>query len=415
MTAPSSVPERPAAPGGAGGLETVGSPGAGAAASGARPARIAIMLRALDEKGGIATYARYVTEELLRLDSRNRYFLYYSAPRHLGRFGERPHVTERVLSAPGKLLWDQAAVPLACRRDAVDVVFHPKFTVPFLAPCPAVMVLHGADRFVPEQAKYYPRLNVWYTRLVMPRYCRRAAAVLSVSRLTTENIRRALDLRPGKVKTVYFAPARHFQRVTDPARLREVRVKYGLPDRFILTLSKPLGDERKNLGGILEAYRRYHGTTGHRLVIGGQDCARYRDTYGIPEDGYGRDILFPGWIPQEDLPAVYSLADLFLYPSNLEAFPIPVTEAMACGTPVVTSDANGLREIAGDAAVLVDPGDPDDIRAGVERALTDEALRRELAARGLERSERFSWDRCARETLEVLEGLASSARPAPSA
>ena len=115
-------------------------------------------------------------------------------------------------------------------------------------------------------------------------------------------------------------------------------------------------------------------------MIGGKDCHLFRAEYGAPEDGYGQDILFPGWIEQEDLPAVYSLADIYLYPSNLEAFPIPITEAMACGTPIITSNVNGLEEIAGDAAVLVDPSDAQAIADAMERILSDAGLRATLSA-----------------------------------
>jgi len=368
---------------------------------------IAVMLRALDEHGGIAVYTRNILEELLRLDDSSRYTLLYSSPENVGRYADRPNVTERFLPAFNSLAWDQAAVPRALARSGADVVFHPKFTVPLATSVPSVMMLHGADWFFPEQAQYYNRLNAWYMRRVLPLFCRRAALILSVSKLTTENIHRAVRLPEGKVRTVYFAPGRHFRRVGDREELDRVRQRYGLPERFILTLSKPLGDQRKNLAGVLEGYRRFHGRTDHKLVVGGKDCEAYREAYGLPNAGWGADVLFPGWIDQRDLPAVYSLADLYLYPSNLEAFPIPITEAMACGTPIVTSDANGLREIAGDAAVRVDPDDPQAVCEAVYEVITDRRLHDELSARGLERAQRFSWDRCALETLGVLREAAS--------
>ena len=180
-----------------------------------------------------------------------------------------------------------------------------------------------------------------------------------------------------------------------------------MPDQFILTLTKRGGDKRKNLGRILEAYALYHGRNNspYKLVIGGKDCHQFRAEYGIPNDGYGRDILFPGWIDQSDLPTVYSLADLFFYPSNLEAFPIPLTEAMACGTPIVTSDVNGLREIAGDAACFVDPQSDHDMAEALISVLSDKNYSDALAAQGLARADRFRWDRCAKETLSILENL----------
>lgn len=365
--------------------------------------RIGIMLRSLDEKGGVGVYTRYITEELLRLDTRNEYVLFYRSAENLGRHAHHDRVTERVVPGRSKAIWDQVAIPAACRRHRIDVLFHPKFTVPFLAPCPSVMVVHGADWFIPEHARFYRPWDVAYVRAVMPWYFRRAAAVLSVSQITTDNFNRILGLPPGKVITTYLAPGRHFRRVTDAGELRRVRERYALPPQFILSLSKVAGGERKNIGGVFEAYRALHGTVPQSLVVGGKDCHLFRGMYGVPAEGWGADVHFPGWIEQEDLPAVYSLADLYLYPSRLEAFPIPLTEAMACGVPIVTSRANGLEEIAGEGAVLVAPEDPLDIARAARVLLTDPEVHARVSAAGLERSRRYSWDRCARETLAVLE------------
>ena len=377
------------------------------------PINIGIMLRTFDEKGGIGVYAKNIVRELLGRDRRNRYFLYYRSSDHTGRYGHLPNVTERVVRGRNKAFWDQVAIPLACRRDRIDVLFHPKFTVPLLGPCKSVMVVHGADWFMPEQARFYHPLDVRYIRTVMPWYFRAAALVLSVSELTTRNFESVLDLPEGKLRTVYFGPARHFERVDDPEVRSAVGQRYGLPGRFILTLTKVGDRNRKNFRGIAAAYARYHESVDDPLplVVGGKDCEGLRDLYRLPDEGYGADMHFPGWIDQRDLPAVYSMADLFLYASNLEAFPIPITEAMACGTPIVTSDANGLREIAGDAACFVDPTSPESIAQGVVEVLRDPGLRASLSRRALKRSSCFSWERCGRETLSLLESVAAS--PAP--
>ncbi|CAN5640703.1 glycosyltransferase family 1 protein [soil metagenome] len=371
--------------------------------------RIGIMLRSLDEKGGIGVYTRGILEELLAQGQEHEFVLFYRTAGNLGRHASLPNVTERLLEAPHQTLWDQVMIPPACRRESVDVLFHPKFTVPLAAPCPSVMVVHGADWFIPEQARFYGRFDVFQIRRLMPLYFRKAARVISVSELTTENFNRVLGLPEGKVRTIYFAPARHFMRVENASILAEVRSRYELPERFILTLTKLGGDGRKNFGGVVAGYRHLHehhphaeGSSPPALVVGGKNVDQLREPFGIPGEGWGRDVHFPGWIDQEDLPAVYSLADAYLYPSNLEAFPIPLTEAMACGTPIVTSDRNGLEEIAGDAALLVDPDDAVAVGEALASILRDPALARRLRVAGLERSNRFSWDRCGRETLEVL-------------
>lgn len=364
--------------------------------------RIGIMLRALQEKGGVGVYTHNITKELLEIDQDNQYFLYYRDPESLGRFRHYKNANERVLPAPSKALWDQVRIPIACIKDKIDVLFHPKFSVPLFAPCKTVMVLHGAGWFMPDHQKFWSASDLRYARLAMPLYCRRASAVLSVSQITTDTFNRVFRLPPGKIKTVYFAPGRQFQPITDKQALEQVRVKYGLPERFILTLSGYDRGDRKNIAGILKGYQIHHGKTPHHLVIVGKDCHRFREDYGIPTTGYGADIHFTGWIDQQDLPAVYSLADLFLYPSNVEAFPIPVTEALACGTPIITSNANGLREIVGDAALFVDPKDHEAIGSALGQALTCPELLQELAEKGINRSAMFRWEKCASQTLQIL-------------
>ena len=371
--------------------------------------RIGIMLRSIDEKGGVGVYTRNIVKELLELDHKNEYVLFYANPANIGLFSKHANVSEHWVRGSHKAYWDQIAIPRACRRAGIDVLFHPKFTVPLFAPCKAVMVVHGADWLIPEQAQFYTWLDVQYMQMVLPLYFKSSAVVISVSQETTDNFNRILKLPAGKVQTIYIAPARHFKRITDPAILQAVKAKYSLPEKFILTLTKRTGGGRKNLGQVFKAYARYHAQTAlpHKLVIGGKDCHLFRDEYGVPTDGYGKDIIFPDWIDQSDMPAVFSLASLYLYPSNLEAFPIPLTEAMACGTPILTSNVNGLKEIAGDAGILMDPNDTESIADGITQILSDSNLQETLSRKGLDRSKLFTWELCARKTLDLLESVAA--------
>ena len=365
------------------------------------------MLRSIDEKGGVGVYTRNIVRELLQIDQKNEYMLFYANTANIGLFSHHKNVTEQWVKGSNKAYWDQIAIPRICRKEKIDVLFHPKFTVPLFAPCKTVMVVHGADWLIPEQAQFYTWLDVKYMQMILPWYFKKSSVVISVSQETTDNFNRILNLPEGKVQTIYFAPARNFKRITDPVLLQVVKVKYNLPENFILTLTKRKGGGRKNLGQIFKAYARYHvqTITPHKLVIGGKDCHLFRDEYGIRTDSYGKDILFPGWIDQTDMPAVFSLASLYLYPSNLEAFPIPLTEAMACGTPILTSNVNGLKEIAGEAALLIDPADTESITSGIAQILSDRDLWDWLSRKGLERSALFTWDRCAQNTLALLESL----------
>ncbi|HUE99422.1 MAG TPA: glycosyltransferase, partial [Anaerolineales bacterium] len=246
--------------------------------------RIGIMLRSIDEKGGVGVYTRNIVKELLQLDHKNEYVLFYANRSNLGLFSQHKNVTEHWVKGSNKAYWDQVAIPRACRSEDVDIIFHPKFTVPLFVPCKAVMVVHGADWLIPEQARFYTYGDVKYMQLMLPLYFRKSSAVISVSQETTDNFNRILRLPAGKVQTIYFAPARNFKRITNPETLNKVKARYNLPERFILTLTKLKGGGRKNLGQIFKAYARYHeqAVNPHKLVIGGKDCHRFRDEYSIP-------------------------------------------------------------------------------------------------------------------------------------
>ncbi len=366
--------------------------------------RIGIMLRAYDEKGGVGVYTKNILEELLKIDQENRYFLFYRSKENIGSYADKLNVEEHVVCGSNKFIWDQIKIPQACKNFKIDVLFHPKFTAPLFAPCPVVMTVHGADWFMPDQSIYYPAYDVAYMRMIMPLYIKKCSKVISVSELTTINFNHVLDLDKNKIKTIYFAPANHFGRVQDQKKLEQVRRKYNLPQKFLLTLTKISGDKRKNLGRLLSGYKKYwEGVESPlKLVIGGKDCHLLKKKYDLENHPVSDSLVFPGWLDQKDLPAIYTLATAYLYPSNLEAFPIPITEALKCGTPVLTSNVNGLEEIAGNAALFVSPDDPNDIARGIEDIGHNTEIQRELMQLGIERSKAFNWQKCAEETLSIL-------------
>lgn len=370
--------------------------------------RIGIMLRAYEERGGVGVYTRNITRHLLKAAPQHHFFLYFGRAGDLGAYAEFPNAVERHVPLKNKALWDQLKMPLWFRRDRLDVIFHPKFTVPLICGKRSVMVLHGAGWFIPETRRFWSRATRAYARIMMPVYCRRAGAVLSVSEITRQEFCRRLGVSESKITTVYFAPGDSFRSAVDPTRASAIRDRYGVADGYILTLTGGDRAERKNFDTILDAFRRVHGERPCKLVVAGRGCEDFRERFGIPDTGYGADVIFTGWVEQQDLPTLYRSAAVFLYPSNMEAFPIPITEALASGTPIVTSNAYGLRELAGDAALLVDPSDPTEVAEAVQRILDDEELRSDLQARARHRSEQFDWDRCSSQTLRILEAVGSA-------
>ena len=363
------------------------------------------MLRAFDEKGGVGVYTRNIAINLARSAPQHEFFLYFANRENLSYFDRFSNVTARHVRGPGKVIWDQVAIPFRFMRDKLDVIFHPKFTVPLLCHGRSAMVLHGAGWFIPETRQYWSRTTRAYTRAMMPVYCRSAGSVLSVSDITREVFIDRLGVDPAKITTVYFAPGEQFNERLTIDEIRAVRSKYNLPDDFILTLSGGVKDDRKNFGTILEAFRRIHAAKPSHLVVAGRGCEVFRQRYDIPADQFGADIHFPGWVEQEDLPALYQSASLFLYPSNMEAFPIPITEALASGAPIVTSNKFGLKELAADAALLVDPSSADEIAKAALEVLSNEELSTKLREKAKERAKVFTWDACTQKTLGLLEGL----------
>jgi glycosyltransferase involved in cell wall biosynthesis len=373
--------------------------------------RIGVMLRCIDEKGGIGVYARNIVHELLQRDTENEYRLFYSDKANLGRFDGHKNAKEICVPGPNKAIWDQVVIPRVAKRENIDVIFHPKFTVPLITRARTVMVLHGADWFLPKYEQVYNSLDVRYIKTFMPLYLRKASRAISVSNYCTEGFLGAFPWAKNKIKTVYFGPHKMFRPIADQSVLASARLKYRLPERFILTVIRydpGTKNTRKNFGGMINAFKlckERHGIQ-QKFVVVGRDCHRYGEEYNLRAMGLAEDVLFPGYIEQSDLPALYNSAALYLYPTLIEAFPVPITEALSCGCPIVTSRDTGLREIAGDAAVFVDPGDPEEIAGAISKVLADGELRKTLRNRGLQRSKTFSWEKCAGETLEILEGVA---------
>jgi glycosyltransferase involved in cell wall biosynthesis len=238
----------------------------------------------------------------------------------------------------------------------------------------------------------------------MPLFCRRATHIIAVSEQSKRDVGDAYGIVPGKVTVIHEAADPRFRPQAAEA-VAAVRARYGLPGRYLLFVSTI--EPRKNLPRLLEAFERVHaaGLT-DALVIVGKRGWLYEDFFAALERSPVREaVLLPGFVPDVDLPAVYAGAQALAFPSLYEGFGLPVLEAMACGTPVVCSNTSSLPEVAGDAALLVDPGDTDAIAEALGCLLTDPGLSQELRARGLEQAGRFSWHRAACETLDVYRRL----------
>jgi glycosyltransferase involved in cell wall biosynthesis len=361
--------------------------------------RIGIMLRAMDEKQGTGIYTQNLTNQLLPMDRQNEYVLFYKNPEFLGRYSHLPNVKEKVVSAPNKMLWDQFAIPAEARKEHLDLIFHTKFTVPFFTTRKTVMTIHGASWFV--RPDLYPnKLDLAYIKAVMPLYCRKASFIVSNSELTTNDFIRILKVPPRKIRTVRLGTNENFKVITDRAELDAARRHYNLPEKFILSVIRY--DARKNFKNLIAAFRLLRKRVPCKLVVTGIGCEKYREEYSLDSDGTSNDVQFLGWVDQKTLPALYNLARCKFFPSVYEEFGIPVAEAMACGCPSVVSNTGALPEVAGNTGLVVDPFNPEEMANALERIYTDDALRADLSSRCLQLAKYFTWERCARETLDVL-------------
>ena len=326
-----------------------------------------------------------------------------------------PHV--RVMTAPRRvprMVWIQMQAPSALRASGAEVAHFTNGMVPILSPVPTVVTIHDVSlRLYP---RYHPPRRVLLNGPLVGLAARRADAIITVSESAKDDIVRSYKVDPGRVRVVYEAAAPSFTPVRDPETLARVRRRYGLGARVILYVGTI--EPRKNLPTLIDAFARRleSGDLAHQLVCVGPYGWKSR---GIGERiagaGLERAITFTGYVPFEDLPALYSLAEMFVYPSMYEGFGLPVIEAMACGVPVITGPASALAEVGGSAVTHVGRLEPDSLGEALVDLARDEAKRARMAAAGLARANEFSWDRAARESLEIYRGVARHAGLTPCA
>jgi glycosyltransferase involved in cell wall biosynthesis len=265
---------------------------------------------------------------------------------------------------------------------------------------PTVLTVH--DLIYHLFPEHHKPLNYWFLNRAMPLFVQRAKAVIAVSESTKQDLIRCYGVHPDKITVVHEAAAPHF-RPASPEAIAAVRARYGLPEGFILTVGTI--EPRKNLPRLLDALQRLRqGGDDARLVVVGSKGWLYQGFFGHLEELQLRDaVLLLGYVPDADLPAVYSAAKVFVLPSLYEGFGLSVLEAMACGTAVVCSRASSLPEVGGDAAHYFDPADVEEMAGAIGTVWHDEALRAEMGRRGLAQAAQFSWARAAEETMAVYQ------------
>jgi glycosyltransferase involved in cell wall biosynthesis len=367
---------------------------------------------AVRQGAGIGRYTRNLVRAIADLDQETEYRLFVA-----GDWGEGDGLGTlpgnfQVRSIPLSdrwlnIIWQRLRLPIPVQlvTGALDLFPSPDFVLPPTGRTGSILTVHDLsflrkpECFVPGFSKY---LEEAVTRAVG-----RAAHILADSESTRQDLIELLKVRPERVTVVYPGVEERFRPTRDPEVLGEVRLKYDLPERFVLSVGTI--QPRKNFTTLVEAFGGLvAGADGEgsvsdlHLVVAGQRGWMYEETFNAVErHELGDCVHFLGYVDDPDLPAIYSLASAFAFPTLYEGFGLPVLEAMACGTPVVTADNSSLPEVVGDAGLLVEASDAQALAASLSRVLSDGQLRRRLQISGLERSKQFRWSGAGASVLEL--------------
>jgi len=352
---------------------------------------------------GINWYIYNLLCHLPAADPELRYTAYLTEARFPSRQGlrvRRPRWSTRVPA--GRIAWEQLVAPFALRQDRIDLLHAMAFVAPLLSPCPTVItVLDLSFLLYPAAFRRFRRSYLW---LMVGLSARRARQVIAISESTRRDVIARLGVPPERVRTVYCGVDPRFQPL--PAdEVEAFRRQKGLPERFVLFLGTI--EPRKNVVRLVEAFgtllSAHPGALAdlHLVVAGGRGWLSEPVFARVEELGLQDRVHFSGYVPEEEKGLWYNAATCFCYPSLYEGFGLPPLEAMACGTPVITSNASSLPEVVGDAGRTVDPEDSDALCASLGEVLLDPALHADLAHRGQARARRFSWDETARQTVNV--------------
>ncbi|HNY03086.1 MAG TPA: glycosyltransferase family 1 protein [Bacteroidales bacterium] len=358
-------------------------------------------------KHGMDMVALELIRNLQKVDTVNDYFIFVKPDT------DDQVVTEtanfHIVRIPGGPYpyWEQVLLPAAARKHRCDLLHCTSNTAPVFPGLPLMITLHDIIylekmMLFGHQGSWYQKFGNLYRRWVVPPVVRKSRVVITVSDFERERISRFFGMSPQNLFTVYNGVGRHFQPMSDETELDRIRRKYNLPRKFLFFLGNT--DPKKNTRGVLQAVAGYRsrGDSEMKLVMLDYPEKALTDMLreiGCPE--LREHIFLTGYVVNTDLPGIINLSSVFLYPSLRESFGIPILEGMACGVPVITSNTSSMPEVAGDAALLVNPENPGEIAEAIYSLVNDLPVRGEMIRRGLERATRFSWEKMAENVLAL--------------
>lgn len=371
--------------------------------------KIAIMMRAIDQDSGFHLYVDGLIKALLKLSTENEYLLLYRTKKYFGRFSSFKNVTELLVKAPHKLMWDQISVPYVSWKYNSDVIFNPKFTVPLISHCPVVMGLQEPAWYAwPE---HYPKYNVIYQKIMLPFYIKKASQLFPMAKWVVEENLKYIDFDSNKVTVTNPGVHSHLGKIEDEDILNDFRKEYKLPDKFILSMTRvdnPGMDHSekwnpsKNPHTTLKAFILCKDKIKHHIVFTGRNVKEYFLDIGFKNEDFDR-VHFINFVPFEKIQNIYSLADIVVVPAYYESFGFTLLGAIACGCPAIVSTAGACSEVVGDAGLYADPDSPKNFAENIMILLENNMLRIKLGKQSLLRSKTFTWERTARLTLKGIK------------
>ncbi|OGF28459.1 hypothetical protein A2331_05155 [Candidatus Falkowbacteria bacterium RIFOXYB2_FULL_34_18] len=374
--------------------------------------KIGIDIRSLMDcqYSGVSLYALNLVRGILKLDKKNTYKLYYNSFENIsGRLPEFKYENVEVVNTgyPNKvfnyIMQKGAGQPKLDQLLDVDLFFMPHLNfASFSEKCKKIITIHDLS-FVRYKEFFSVRKNIWHWFLNIKKTLKEFDVIVAVSENTKRDIVEFCNIDEKMVKVIYSGVDKKFRVINERDKLKAIKEKYKLPDKFILYLGNL--EPRKNIEGLIEAFDLLKDLN-YSLVIAGGKGWRYEKIFRTFEKAKNKNrIQFLDYVSECDKVCLYNLASLFVFPSFYEGFGFPPLEALACGTPVITSNSSSLTEVVRDGAVLVNPYNINEIALAMEAVLKDVDLQKKLIDRGLDIISRFSWDKTFREYLKIFQNF----------
>lgn len=366
------------------------------------------------KKHGMDMVALELIKNLQVLDHENEYFIFVKPDEDYSVLQETSNFKIIPLEGGSYPIWEQFALPRAAKKYGCEILHCTSNTAPIRCSMPLVTILHDIIymeksylNILKSSASNYQKFGNIYRKLVVPKVIKNSTKVVTVSHFEKNRIADFFAMKDDmRLTAIYNGVSEHFQPISDENELKRVKEKYNLPDNFFFFLGNT--DPKKNTKGTLKAFSDFLKQTNfdHKLVMLDYDKNELEKLLDeIGDRQLIEKIVLTGYVANTDLPAIYSQCKIFLYPSLRESFGIPMLEAMACGVPVITSNTSSMPEIAGDAAHIINPNNPEDITQGIIKILEDKNYCDTLCKKGLERSQLFSWKNMAKQVLELYKDI----------